>query len=346
MRTETRQRFNAYIEHMAEAWGTDAAAVQRGEKFAATPTVEQTIINRMQESSDFLRRVNMMSPTEQQGQKVGLGIGSTIASTTDTTANDRATQDPHTTDAEDYHCQQVNFDTHIRYATIDMWAKFADFETRIRDQILRRQSLDMITMGWNGTSRAANSDRATNPLLQDVAPGWLQKVRDNKASNRMNAVKVGDIGDDSEDYKNLDALVYDMVNSLLDPWYQDDTELVAITGRELMHDKLFPVVNEQSPNTPTETNAGQVILAQKRLGGLPTIRVPYFPSRGVAITRLDNLSIYVQENTRRRTVVDNAKRDQIENYESANIDYIVEDYGLMCFAEGILMPNAAGDAFA
>ena len=54
-----------------------------------------------------------------------------------------------------------------------------------------------------------------------------------------------------------------------------------------------------------------------------------------AITRLDNLSIYWQEGTRRRTIVDNAKRDRIENYESSNEAYVVEDHGAMAVVENI-----------
>jgi hypothetical protein len=53
------------------------------------------------------------------------------------------------------------------------------------------------------------------------------------------------------------------------------------------------------------------------------------------ITTFENLSIYWQENTRRRTIVDNAKRDQVENYESSNDAYVVEDYGAGCLIENI-----------
>ncbi|HEF8786853.1 TPA: P2 family phage major capsid protein, partial [Providencia alcalifaciens] len=86
----------------------------------------------------------------------------------------------------------------------------------------------------------------------------------------------------------------------------------------------FPIVNRDQANT--EVLAADVIISQKRIGGLPAVRVPYFPKNAMLITRLDNLSIYWQVDSRRRQVVDNAKRDRIENYESVNEDYIVEDY--------------------
>lgn len=104
-------------------------------------------------------------------------------------------------------------------------------------------------------------------------------------------------------------------------------------GRDLLADKYFPLVNTNL--VPTETMATDMIISQKRVGGLPAVRAPYFPANGILITRLDNLSRYYQEGARRRTIVDNAKRDQIENYESSNDAYVVEDYGLGCLVENI-----------
>jgi len=55
------------------------------------------------------------------------------------------------------------------------------------------------------------------------------------------------------------------------------------------------------------------------------------------ITRLDNLSIYVQDDTRRRSIIDNPKRDRVENLESVNEAYVVEDYDCTCLIENIEM---------
>lgn len=191
-------------------------------------------------------------------------------------------------------------------------------------------------IGWNGTSRAATSNRVANPLLQDVNKGWLQRYREEAAARVMaegapaaGVINIGAAGH----YKNIDALVFDMVNNLLDPWFAEDTELVAICGRELLADKYFPLVN--ATQAPTEQLAADIIISQKRIGNLPAVRVPFFPSNAIMVTRLDNLSIYYQEGSRRRKIEDNAKRDRIENYESSNDDYVVEDFGAGCVAENI-----------
>jgi hypothetical protein len=47
------------------------------------------------------------------------------------------------------------------------------------------------------------------------------------------------------------------------------------------------------------------------------------------------LSLYYQDSARRRTIVDNAKRDRIENFESSNDAYVVEDLGRAAMAENI-----------
>ena len=151
MRNNTRLAFNAYIAAIAKLNGIDSAT----EKFAVDPSVQQTLENRLTESSAFLGRVNVIGVTEQQGQKLGLGVGSPIASTTDTSAQPRTTFDPSDLDPQGYFCTQTNFDTHITYARLDAWAKFKDFQTRIRDAIVQRQALDRICIGFNGTSRAA-----------------------------------------------------------------------------------------------------------------------------------------------------------------------------------------------
>lgn len=332
MRNETRKLYNALLQQIASINGVEDAAV----KFSVAPSVQQRLETRMQESSDFLKRINILGVTEQKGQKLGLGIGSPIASTTNTASQDRQPIDPTTLDETGYECTQTNSDTYIPYAKLDAWAKFPDFQTRVRDAIVRRQALDRIMIGFNGVSRAATSDRGANPLLQDVNKGWLQHYREQapervlKDGATAGVIKVGGTG---ADYANLDALVMDAVSSLIDPWYRQDTQLVAILGANLLHDKYFPLVNVNQP--PSEQLAADLVISQKRVGGRTAVAVPFVPDDAILVTRLDNLSIYYQEGARRRAVIDNPKRDRIENYESSNDAYVVEDFGAGCLIENI-----------
>ncbi len=341
MKTNTRFKFNVFLTRVAELNGVGASDLNK--KFSVEPTVTQTLMTRTQESSEFLTRINIVPVAEMKGEKIGIGVSGSIASTTDTAGGDeRETADFATLDSEGYFCQQVNYDFHIRYNTLDLWARYQDFQTRLRDAIIKRQALDRIMVGFNGVSRAKTSNRLAHPLLQDVAVGWLQKYRDNAPARVMNTATAEDgtvsptirVGE-GWDYANLDALVMDATTQLIAPWYQEDPELVVICGRQLLADKYFPLVNQTQPNT--ETLAADLIVSQKRIGNLPAVRVPYFPPNALMITRLDNLSIYWQEDTHRRLIDEVAKRDRIENYESINEDFVIEDYACGGLIENIDM---------
>ena len=235
-------------------------------------------------------------------------------------------------------CRQTDSDTHVKYAKLDLWAKFKDFQTRLRNQIVAQQARDRIMIGFNGTSAAATTNRGTSPLLQDVNIGWLQQIRANKpthvfAAGAKEANKIIIEAGADGDYANLDSLVYDAIHSFLPEWVRASTDLRCIVGDGLLHDKYFPMVDQEEK--PTERLALEVLLSKKELGGRQAARVPYMRPNSILITPFSNLSIYEQENTRRRTIVDNAKRSRIETYESVNEAYVVEEYDWALLIENI-----------
>lgn len=348
MRKVTREQYKKYVSQIANINGIDAIDVAA--KFTVEPSVSQTLEEKIQESSGFLKTINIVPVDEQSGDKIGLGIDRPVASTTNTDEKDREPIDPTSLDEQGYMCTQTNFDTALKYSKLDSWAKFKDFQVKIRNQIVKRQALDRIMIGWNGVKRAKTSDFTVNKLLQDVNIGWLEKIRKGAPDQVMSKIldeagavvsekiRIGKAGD----YHNLDALVMDAVNELIAAWFQDDTELVAIVGRSLLADKYFPIVNKEQENS--EMLAADVIISQKRIGGLQAVRVPSFPDNTILITRLDNLSIYWQDGTRRRHIIDNPKRDRIENYESVNEAYVVEDYQCAALIENIEILKPAAPA--
>lgn len=270
MKKKTRFAFNAYLQQLARLNSVEVEELSS--KFTVEPSVQQTLEDQIQQSAAFLTLINITPVTEQSGQLLGLGVGSTIAGTTDTTTKEREPTDPTLMEDVEYKCEQTNFDTVLTYAKLDLWAKFQDFQVRIRNAIVKRQALDRIMIGFNGVKRVKTSNRAENPLLQDVNKGWLQKIREDAPDHVMGsttkdgattagAVKVGKGGD----YANLDAVVMDAVNELIDAVYQDDDDLVVVCGRELLSDKYFPLVNKEQDNS--EKIAADLIISQKRMGG-------------------------------------------------------------------------------
>lgn len=325
MRNQTRVLFNDYLGTIAKLNGVASAVAQ----FTVEQSVQQKLETKLQESSAFLKKINIIGVDDLKGEKLGLGIAGPIASRTDTSSDGtRKTVDPTTLGAEGYECVQVNYDTHLRYAKLDAWSQHKDFQLKISGAIVERCALDRIMVGFNGTSAAATTNRNTNPLLQDVAKGWLKHIRDNAAQRVLSGVTYGAGGT----YKTLDGLVFDAIQ-LLEPVHRDDPELVAVVGRDLMHDKMFPLVDGQ--DAPTEKLAADIVVSQRRVGGLPAVQVPYFPAGTVLVTRLDNLSIYYQKGGRRRHVKDVPERDRVETYESSNDAWVVEDFGLVALVEGI-----------
>jgi P2 family phage major capsid protein len=343
MRNPTRVLYNAYVSQIALINGVPDATTQ----FSVAPAVEQKLIERIMASSDFLSRIGNVIVSQQEGDKVGIGVTRPIASRTNTAGGTRRvpTDPTDTSDEGRYRCEQTNSDTAIRYAKLDAWAHKPEFQKLIQAAIIKQKARDRIMIGFNGTSVAATTDRAANPKLQDVNKGWLYKIRqfatarvldDGALSGAGKAIYVADVADATKrDFVNLDALAFDAVE-LLDEWHRDDTDLVVIVGRDLVHDKYFNIVNAAGDKA-TEMLARDVILSDKKIAGMPAVRVPGFPANAMLITSLDNLAIYTQAGTTRRQLRDEPALDQIENYESVNEAYVVEDYGKAVLVENIII---------
>lgn len=343
MQAESRKVFNQYRADMAKLNDSDDPA----EQFTVTPTIQQKLESRIQESSIYLMNVNNTPVDEIKGEKIGMSTGS-IASRTDTTIQDRTPTDPTALDNKFYECAKTDFDTFVRYQTLDMWAKFPDFQLRMQKHRVDQQGRDRLMIGWNGTSRAATTDRVANPLLQDVNIGWLKKLQTEASSRYMTqgaaagSIKVGAGGD----YANMDELVYDMRSNLLAPWFARDNTFIAHCSSDMLDEKYFPLVAAHGA-TPSESNELDKMLSAKRLGGLGVIEVPFFPERTIFITRVakgggSNLSIYWQSGSRRLTIKDKPERDRVETFESVNEDYVIEDLTAACAAINIKLPDGAG----
>jgi len=330
MRNETRQAYSGLLQQVAKLNGVSSAA----ESFTVTPSVQQKLETAIQEASDFLKKINVIGVDEKDGEAIVLGVGSSIAGRTDTNQKARTPRDVNSLSKDTYSCKKTDFDTAIPYALLDAWAKFQDFQARLSGAIVERQSLDRIMIGFNGTSAAADTNRATNPLLQDVNVGWIQKYRTNAPERVMSEgavagkVTIGAGGD----YKTLDGLVYDAIQ-LLDPWHRKRPDLVVLVDRSLLHAKFLANIEGASDNE-NELAASQII-AKARLGGLPIEDAPFFLDKAIMVTTLKNLSIYWQISARRRHIKDEPEWDRIADYQSSNDAYVIEDFGLGAVVENI-----------
>lgn len=103
MRQETRFKFNAYLTQLAKLNGISVDDVSK--KFTVEPSVTQTLMNTVQASSAFLQMINIFPVDELKGEKIGVGVDGTIASTTDTSGDDeRETADFVALESNLYEC--------------------------------------------------------------------------------------------------------------------------------------------------------------------------------------------------------------------------------------------------
>lgn len=333
MRNDTRVLFDAFTAHLAQLNHIASSTVQ----FSVDPSVQQRLERRIMESAAFLGLINVLPVDELIGQKIGLGVSGPIASRTDTTGAGRRTpRDVSDLTAQDYLCKQTNYDTRITYAKLDAWAKFPNFQALLRDAIVQQQALDRITVGFNGQSAAATTNLATNPELQDVNVGWLKHIETEAPARVIDEivassgeVTVGATGD----YKNLDELIFEAVRSLLDPWYRKNPELRVMMGSGIETGHIQPQIANNP--LPTEREALARLIAGSRIGGVASLAVPQMPDQSILITIPKNLSIYYQEGGRRRHVMDNPAQNCIDDFQSSNDGYVVEDFGAACLIKNV-----------
>ena len=170
----TQTKLDAYTQQIGKLNGVANPA----RKFAVAPAVAQTLRGKLKLSSEFLGNINIIPVVAQEGDKVGVGVKGTIASRTDTRVHDREPRYPGDLDERRYRCEKTDFDTLVRYETLDSWAHQPNFQVLLRDAIVNAKAIDIITIGFNGTHVAVETDPIAYPLLQDVNKGWLQHIRE------------------------------------------------------------------------------------------------------------------------------------------------------------------------
>ncbi|GAA0427068.1 phage major capsid protein, P2 family [Pseudomonas veronii subsp. inensis] len=318
-----RQRYHALQARIAHTYGVDSAR----EEFNVEPSLAQTLNDQITLTSAFLQRINVIGVSEIKGEKVMMGVNGTVTGRTDTDKKDREPRNVLGLDGQGYELYDTHSDVTLKFSTIDAWAKFKDFAQRYTAAVRRQIALDRIMVGWHGIKVAPDTDREAFPLLQDVNKGWLQIVREQAAQQILvegaikGKIRLGIGGD----YVNLDSLVHD-VSLMIDEEFRDSGDLVAIVGRDLLaHDK--GKLYAKQGHTPSEKMKVEMAQVIDTYGGLPSYTCPHFPAKGVVVTSFDNLSIYFQDSSWRRYMLENPKRSRAEDYNSRNEGYVVEQLG-------------------
>ncbi|MDF2640985.1 MAG: capsid protein [Pseudomonas sp.] len=318
-------------EAMAETYGIERAS----KTFSVEPSIAQELNDSITAKADFLERINVVPVSEIKGEKVFIGVNGPVTGRTNTKTTDREAKDASALENTTYELSDTQSDVGLPYAKIDAWAKFPDFKDRYSGAVQKRIAQDRIVIGFHGTHAATQTDLAAYPKLQDVNKGWLQQLREQapqqvlKEGAAAGKVTLGAGGD----YANLDALVHD-TKQMVDEILREDGDLVAIIGSDLLAADKAKLYTKQG-DTPTEKERIENLQVIATYGGLPSFSVPNFPVNAVLVTSWDNLSIYFQDSSWRKQAVDNPKRSRVEDYNSRNEGYVIEQLEKIALTENV-----------
>ena len=316
---------------IAETYGVERAS----KMFSVDPSVAQELNDAITAKADFLERINIVPVSEIKGEKVFIGVNGPVTGRTNTKTTDRQAKDASALENTTYELVDTQSDVGLPYAKIDAWAKFPDFQDRYSAAVQKRIAQDRIVIGFHGTIAAIQTDLEANPKLQDVNKGWLQQLREQapqqvlKEGATPGKVTLGAGGD----YANLDALVHD-TKQMVDEILREDGDLVAIIGTDLLAADKAKLYTKQG-DTPTEKERIENAQVIATYGGLPAFSVPNFPVNAVLVTSWDNLSIYYQDTSWRKQTVDNPKRSRVEDYNSRNEGYVIEQMEKIALTENV-----------
>jgi len=324
---ESQAKVESLFSDTAKAYGGQA-----GKMYAATPSIAQTINDKIVEHGDsFLSLLQTIPVSALSGEKVNLGLTGHITSRTDTSGSaERVAKNLLSTDGEPYTLHKTNSDAAIKYNDIDVWAKFSDFRARYASAIRQAISDDRLTIGWNGTSAAADSVAAD---LSDVNIGWLELIRLFNGGSQYVLGVAGSHTLGGGTYANLDVLVHDAI-SRLDITFRQSPDLVVLIGQNVMQYARGAYYEAQG-NTPTEKQKISEAMTVETYGGLRAYVPPYFDPDSILVTSLSNLMVYYQDTSWRRQQLDNPKKDQYEDFNTRNEGYVVGHGGKASLIQGI-----------
>jgi P2 family phage major capsid protein len=324
------KQYAALREAIGETYSVDVTR-----QFNVEPSIAQELNDKITERADFLERINVVPVTEIKGQKVMFGVNGPVTSRTNTKTTDREAKDVSDLNGLGYELFATESDVGLPFAKIDSWAKFPDFADRYSAAVQKQIALDRIMIGWHGVTAAIQTNLATSPMLQDVNKGWMQLAREQipeqvlEEGATAGKITLGAGGD----YENLDALVHD-TKQMISSVFRDGGDLVAIVGSDLLAADKAKLYSSQA-GKPTEKERIESAQVIATYGGLPTFTVPHFPVNTVVVTSWDNLSIYFQDSSWRRHLLENPKRSRVEDYNGRNEGYVIEQLEKFAAAENV-----------
>ncbi|GGI82182.1 major capsid protein [Shewanella hanedai] len=311
----------AYCANMAKSYGVDDVSQQ----FSVTEPMERQLKAALLESVRFLALITTMDVDQIKGEVVKVG---NYGIATGRKKNGRFFSDQGV-DGHSYELVETDSCAVVTWATLAVWANSGtanQFMQLMSNNATVRFALDLLRIGFNGTSIAIDSDPVANPMGEDVNKGWHQIVKE-KAPDQIVTDEIY-FNPDAEgvlkegEYKTLDAIVTELKNSLIHTSLRNDPRLVVLVGSDLTATAQTKMMN--LADKPTERVAAQKM--DQNIGGLPAYTPPFFPGKRITVTLLSNLHIYTQRGTRHRKSENVEDRKQHEDKYWRQEGYAIEEF--------------------
>ncbi len=284
-----------YLLEFCTATLSAANAPQGTQTFNLTPPMETKLRQAIMQSDAFLGMVSLLPVQQIKGQVVDVGDDGLSTGRSDTGRFSVEVGQSGNT----YELTKTDSGAHIMWETMTQWANSGsknEWLTMMKNAISRRFALDMLRIGFNGTSIAAKTDPVANPLGQDVNKGWLKIVKEKAAAQVLASADLDPTGATQDSYKNLDSLVQDLINTTIAPEHRQDPDLVVLVGSDLVAAEQHRLL--EAADSPTEHKAAQSLA--KTIAGKKAYTPPFFPANQIWVTNTKNLQILTQEGTQWR----------------------------------------------
>ncbi|WP_016791740.1 phage major capsid protein, P2 family [Vibrio cyclitrophicus] len=284
-----------YLLEFCTATLSAANAPQGTQTFNLTPPMETKLRQAIMQSDAFLGMVSLLPVQQIKGQVVDVGDDGLSTGRSNTGRFSVEVGQSGNT----YELTKTDSGAHIMWETMTQWANSGsknEWLTMMKNAISRRFALDMLRIGFNGTSIAAKTDPVANPLGQDVNKGWLKIVKEKAAAQVLASADLDPTGATQDSYKNLDSLVQDLINTTIAPEHRQDPDLVVLVGSDLVAAEQHRLL--EAADSPTEHKAAQSLA--KTIAGKKAYTPPFFPANQIWVTNTKNLQILTQEGTQWR----------------------------------------------
>ncbi|MBI6548897.1 phage major capsid protein, P2 family [Xenorhabdus lircayensis] len=313
LNNRARAFLQQYAAGLAEAYGVEDTE----RYFALSDPKETALRSALLESVEFLSMITCADVDHLSGQVVSVGNPGLFTGRKKDGRFIRATG----VDGNEYKLQETDSGAALKWDLLSIWANSGseqEFFQRMQAFTNESFALDMLRVGFNGQRVAETTNPDENPNGEDVNRGWHQIAKDWEKGKQVvtTPVKLDEHGD----FKSLDAMASDLVNTCIPQQFRHDPRLVVLVGADLVAAEQYRLY--QAADKPTEKIAAQMLGSS--IAGRPAMVPPFMPGKRMVVTMLPNLQILTQRNTRQRKAEFVDDRKQFENKYLRNEGYAIE----------------------